>query len=175
MRDPVQQGLDQRASSTATAMTARPSPRPMNPMPSLVFALTLTAPEATPSRDGERRGHGGQVRREPGLLGDDRAVGLRQGEAAAADQLVRGAQQLHRIGVLPLGIAVGKQLADVARARGAEDGVGEGVRHGVGVRVPGEPARMGDGDAAEDERTARDEAVGVVADPHPGHARPAPR
>jgi hypothetical protein len=29
---------------------------------------------------------------------------------------------------------------------------------------------VGNGDAPEDERAARDEAVGVVTDPHTGHA-----
>ena len=76
--------------------------------------------------------------RERRLLGDDRAVGLRQRVARDRDELVRRAQQLHRVGVLPLRIGVGKQLADVARAGGAEDGVGERVRDGVGVRMAGE-------------------------------------
>ena len=61
-RDPVQQGFDQRASSVATAITASPSPRPMNPMPSLVLAFTLIAPGASAEPRGERRGHGAEVR-----------------------------------------------------------------------------------------------------------------
>ena len=50
LRDPREQGLDQQASSSATAMTASPSPRPMNPIPSFVLAFTLIAPAVRPSR-----------------------------------------------------------------------------------------------------------------------------
>ena len=35
---------------------------------------------------------------------------------------------------------------------------------------PARPCGVGNGDAAEDERAARDEAVGVVADADAGHA-----
>ena len=91
----------------------------MKPMPSFVFALTLMAPAAETELAGERGGHGGEMRPELGLLGDDGEVGLRQRVAAAAHQLVRGAQQLHGVGVLPLRIVVGKELADVAGRGGA--------------------------------------------------------
>ena len=61
-------------------------------------------------------------------------------------------------------------LADVARAGGAKDGVGQRVRDRVGIRVAGQALGMGNGDAAQDEGAARDEAVGVVTDPHARHA-----
>src|SRR5262249_47822431 len=48
-REPREQVFDQRASTTATANTAIPSPRPTNPMPSLVFAFIPTASGAMPS------------------------------------------------------------------------------------------------------------------------------
>ena len=166
LRDPVEQGLDQRASSTTTAMTASPSPRPMKPMPSFVFAFTLTAPASTPSRAASAADMAPTCGCQLRELGDDRAVRLREREPAAADELMGGAQELHRVRVLPLRIAIGKQLADVARAGGAEDGVGQRVRDRVGIRVAGQALRVRNGDAAQDERAARDEAVGVVADPH---------
>ena len=139
-------------------------------MPSLVFALTLTAPPSTPEPGRERRGHRGQVGSERRPLGDDRAVRLGEGEAAAADQLVRRAEELHRIRVLPLRIGVRKQLPDVPGPGGAQNGVGQRMRHRVGVRMPGQALRVRNDDAPEDERAARDEAVGVVADPHASHA-----
>ena len=83
---------------------------------------------------------------------------------------MRRAEQLHGIGVLPLRVAVGKELADVAGTRGAENRVGERVRHGVGIAMPGEPALMRNGHAAKHQRASRDEAVGVVPDPHSAHA-----
>ena len=65
-------------------------------------------------------------------------------QPAAADQLVRGAEQLHRVRVLPLRIAVGKELADVARAGGAEDRVGQRVRDRVGIRMAGQARASGE-------------------------------
>ena len=67
-------------------------------------------------------------------------------------------------------IGVGKERADAAGAGGAEDGIGEGMGHDVGVGVPGEALRMRDGDAAEHEAAARREAMGVVADSRACHA-----
>lgn len=40
LQEPQQIGQVRASSSSATAITAMPSPRPMNPIPSLVFALT---------------------------------------------------------------------------------------------------------------------------------------
>ena len=42
----------------------------------------------------------------------------------------------------------------------------------VGVGVPAQPELVGDLDAAEDQRPARDEAVAVVADPDRAGAHP---
>ena len=42
------------------------------------------------------------------------------------------------------GIGVGKELADVAGGRGAEDGVGERVGHRVGIGVAGEARADGE-------------------------------
>jgi hypothetical protein len=45
--------------------------------------------------------------------------------------------------------------AEIALADGAEDGIGERVRHGVGVAVTGEAACALDDYAAEDEGSVR--------------------
>ena len=140
----------------------------MNPIPSLVLAFTWTAPA-----DAEPGGEGTAIAARCGAS-FGRSVMTEQsacdGEAATANQLVGRAQQLHRVRVLPLRIAVGKELADVPGTGRAENSIGERVGHRVGIRMSGQPVRVRDGDAAQDERPARDEAVGVVADPHAGHA-----
>ena len=53
------------------------------------------------------------------------------------------------------------------RAGGAEQGVGHGVQHDVGVGVADQPARVLDPDAAQDQGPALDQPVRVVTDPHP--------
>ncbi len=79
LRHPPEQGLDQRASSVATAMTAMPSPRPMNPIPSLVLALRLTEPGLAPNRSARVAAICCEVGAQPGLFGDDGQVGLLAG------------------------------------------------------------------------------------------------
>ena len=98
-------------------------------------------------------------------LGDDGEIGLHQRVAPPAHQLVRGAEQLHRIGVLPLGIGVGKELADVPGRGGAEDRVGQRVGDRVGVGVSGQAARRrGMRTPPSTSGRPSDEAVRVVAD-----------
>jgi hypothetical protein len=84
--------------------------------------------------------------------------------AAPPHQLVRGAEELHGVRVLPLRVGVGKQLADVPRSRRAEDGVGERMGDGISVRVPRETARVGDAHPREQKRARIGEAVRIVAD-----------
>ena len=74
--EPLQQRFDQRASSVATAITASPSPLPMNPMPSFVLAFTLMAPGASPSRAASAAPMPPRCGPELGRLGDDGEVGL---------------------------------------------------------------------------------------------------
>ena len=63
-------------------------------------------------------------------------------------------------------------LADVAEAGGAEQGVGDRVKHDVGIAVAGEAAVVRDLDAAEHDRAFAGEGVDVEA--HAG-ARDEPR
>src|SRR5260221_5217624 len=55
-------------------------------------------------------------------------------------------------------------LADVAKAGGAEQGIGEGVKDDVGIAVAGEAAVMGQLDSAEHDRPVSGEGVDVEAD-----------
>ena len=72
-----------------------------------------------------------------------------------------------RVGILPARVGVGVELADVAEAGGAEQGVGDGVQHHVGVGMADQAARMLDADAAQDQRPAFGQPVRVVPDADP--------
>ena len=67
-------------------------------------------------------------------------------------------------------IVIGKVGADVAEAGRAEQGVADGVGHGIGVAVTGQAAPL-DGHPGEDQRTVRVVAEGmdVEAEPDPGN------
>ena len=78
-------------------------------------------------------------------------------------------QEQPRVGVLPARVGVGVGVADVAEAGGAEQGVGDGVQHHVGVGVADQPARVLDRHAAEDQRPALDQAVRVVPGTNADH------
>ena len=84
----------------------------------------------------------------------------------------RSTEQIDARRALPLRIGVGKMPADVAGPRGAENRVGDGVAHGVGVRMSGEAALERNGDAAENQRPPLDQPVQVVANAR--SAGPAP-
>ena len=146
-------------------MQAIPSPRPIQPMPSLVVALTLTRAEVASARI---RSISLAVRRQPRLLADERRVDV---DDPAGDRADDGAQQVDRVGVAPALLVVGEERADVAAAGGAEQGVDHRVGEDVGVGVPGEAALVLDLDPAEDQAAALREAVAVVADPDASSAQ----
>ena len=140
-------------------MQAIPSPRPIQPMPSLLVALTLTRAEVASAEDPLHLGRKGPIR---GSSQIERRVDV---DDPARDRADHGAQQVDRVGVAPGLVVVGEERADVALAGGAEQGVDHGVGEHVGVGVPGEAARVIDLDPAEDEAAPLGEAVAVVADP----------
>jgi pimeloyl-ACP methyl ester carboxylesterase len=82
------------------------------------------------------------------------------------------AQQLHRVGVLPDGVAVGEVLADVAQPGRAEQRVGDRVGEDVGVGVAGEAGLVRDLHAAEDEPAPGRERVRVDPDAGAGAHQP---
>jgi hypothetical protein len=68
-----------------------------------------------------------------------------------------------------------EELADVTQAARSEDRVDHGMREHVGVRVPGEAARVLDLDPAEGQSLVLSESVAVVADPNAqGHQASSP-
>jgi hypothetical protein len=70
------------------------------------------------------------------------------------------------------GVGVRVEVADVAEGCRAEQCVGDCVQDDVGVGVTGQPARVLDADAAEDERSAVNEAVRVVTGADAEHDYP---
>ena len=112
-------------------------------------------------RPGEAGAHRIAHRRDARLLSDQHAIGVHELVTRALDNLVRALEKPERRSVEPLWIGGGKEVADVATARGAEDGVDERVGENVAVGVAGEPALAREVDAAEYERDVVAEAVGV--------------
>src|SRR6202034_4441610 len=80
-----------------------------------------------------------------------------------------------RIGVAIALVAVGKMLADISEAGGAEQCVDHCVGEHVGVGVAVEAQLTGDLHATEDQRPTRDQPMGVVANAaERSHRTPAP-
>ena len=136
----------------------------MWPTRSPVLALTFTSPTASPSRPARLARIGRLDGAEFRLLGEDDHVEIDHAPAVAVQARERFTEEEGGVGAAQRGSVVGVGVADVAEAGGAEQGVGDGVQHDVGVAVAGEAARMLDADAAEQERPAGFEPVGVVSD-----------
>lgn len=118
---------------------------------------------------GEVGAHGVFVGGEPGAFEDDGGVEVFDVPAARGGAVGGGGEE--DLGVLGFvaRVGVGEELADVGEAKGAEDGIGDGVVEGVAIGVGGWAGVVGEGNAAEDEGAApaggREgfEAVEVVA------------
>ena len=104
---------------------------------------------------------------ELGPLEDDGNVEVAEGVPGFAHEPVGLGDEEVGGGVLPAGVVVGEELADVGLGESAEDGVGGGVVDDIAVAVPGWAAVVVEFDAADDEGAAGFEAVEVeaVADP----------
>ena len=152
---------------SATAWAARPSPRPVKPRPSVVVARTLTFPASTPSAPASfslisvrasairgscpTRTQSALTRRQPASRTSRYAFQRRSTEEAPRYCSSSGREE-------------GADVAEVCRA---EERVDERVRDHVSVRMPDEPARVLERDAAQDERYAVLECVRVDPDPDP--------
>ena len=110
----------------------------------------------------------GHVRRHARRLRDDGGVDVDDLQLQRGELLRHVAQQLAAVDALELGIGVGKVLADVAEAGGAEQRVADRVQQHVGVGMAVEPFLMRDVDAADDELAPGDQRMHVeaLADPH---------
>ena len=148
-------------------MQAMPSPRPIQPMPSLVVALTLTRAEGL----GEDPLHLGPVRAEPRLLADQRRVDVDDPAARACPGRPSAGRSSRRRASAP---RRGGTACRCRRGRAAprRASITAWVRTSAS-EWPARPALVLDLDPAEDQPPAGGEAVAVVADPDPD-AHPAP-
>ena len=103
------------------------------------------------------------MRREFRLLGDDRDVDIGDLRIHRVDDALRLGNEARGVRAFPLRILRGEMLADVARAGRAQEGVGDRVQYGVGIRVAGQTAALRDTDAAEDQRACLVERMNVDA------------
>ncbi len=87
---------------------------------------------------------------------------------ASRTAVTQRAEQVHRIGILPTGVGVGKASAEVAERRRTQQRIGERVREHVAVGVSERTAFERNANAAEDQRASLDEPMRIeaVADAH---------
>ena len=97
--------------------------------------------------------HGIAVWGDLGLLAGNGAVGIDKLKAQLAHIVHHTGKQYHRIGTLVGRVGIGEQLADVSPAAGAQNGVGQGVREHIGIRVAQQAALVGNVDTADDTST----------------------
>src|SRR2546429_6366315 len=77
-----------------------------------------------------------------GLLDIPSVGGAREAETRLDHTQVRALEQIERIGVPPAGIRRGEHLPAAAQTGGAANGVREGVRHPIGVRLSPQSASV---------------------------------
>lgn len=107
--------------------------------------------------------HGIAVRGDFGLLAGNGAVGIDKLKAQLARIVHHTGKQHHRVGALIGRIGVGEQFADVSPAAGAQNGVGQGVREHIGIRVAQQTALIGNVDPADNTSTTLHQTVNVIA------------
>src|SRR5437762_2687765 len=96
---------------------------------------------------------------------DDRDVDRSELEAGLRDTAADVGEQLGAHDAAWRPIVGGEQAAEIAQARGPEQGVRDGVKDDVTVGVSEETWRSRDLDAAETERRPGPERVAVMAEP----------
>src|SRR4051794_21578634 len=112
----------------------------------------------------QQRRHLGLVRREPGLLADHGDVDVDHGTPQPADD---HAQQVDRVGVLPLRLVVGEELAEAPQCKCSEQGVDDGMGQAAGAGAPRQPAVVLDLDSTDHEALSLDEPMAVVTGSDP--------
>ena len=155
--------------TSAVAMAATPSPRPVRPSPSVVVAERLTG---AASAVGERGGRLVAARAEARDVADDLHRDVADLPAGVAHAAGRLGQERDARGAGPLGLGGAEVGAEVAEPGRGEEGVAGGVRGDVGVRVALEPGGLvRPGEAGEVHRDAHHEPVHVGADADAGARR----
>ena len=144
-------------------------------MPSLVLPFTLTAPTATPSARATLPRIASTCGASFGRSAITTASTLTMTHSRRRLTMAAARRSRSRLSAsLNCGIGIRKVTADVTRARGAENGVGDGVTHGIRIRMSHQPLVERNRDATEHERTPGDQPMQVVAVPD-SHRRRATR
>lgn len=97
---------------------------------------------------------------------EDDAVQVADPPTAPGNLRPGGAEHPGRVPAPIRRIAVGKQLANVAQGRRAEQGVGHRVKKDIGIAVPYGLHMMGNAYSADNQRPAGPKPVCVVPDSH---------
>jgi len=84
------------------------------------FAFDVHAGRLNAQISGNVGAHGGNVRREFGLLRDDGGIHVHNAPAQSLHALIRFAQQYAAVGIFEFGGGIGEMAADVAQARRAK-------------------------------------------------------
>lgn len=106
-----------------------------------------------------------------GFLGDEGGVDIDQAALVKGD-LPGGFLEEDAAGdILPAGIGVFEEMADIIFTQGAEDGIADGMQEGIGIRVSIEASEVGNFNAAEDQFPAFDEGMDIVSDADADHGR----
>ena len=82
-------------------------------------------------------------------------------DIALAHTLRRGTQQRQRIRAFEGRVGVGEMAADVAKAGGTEQGIDDRVQQRIRIRMPQQPAVVGNLDPAQQQLAAGHQRVGV--------------
>ena len=149
-------------------MVAMPSSRPMKPIFSEVVALTETRRTSMPQMRAMLLRIAADMRADLRALGDDGQVEIDDAAAARRTRSTANGKKGRRGRAVPFLVARREMRADVAFGQRAEQGVGQHVQPGIGVRMTLEPPVVRDGDAAEDDGVAGHERMNVVAVADPG-------
>jgi len=115
-------------------------------------------------RFGEDFAHFGKVRAEFGTLENDDGVNVFDDETLGVEESAGVLEKDETVGAFPLGIGVGEMRADVAEARGTEQGVAKSVSEDVAIGMTNRTFVEGDLDTADDELPTFREAMKIVAD-----------
>src|SRR5262249_41891580 len=109
------------------------------------------------------------MRKEFWLLGDQGSIDVNDPTLKLLN-FSRGFFKENAAGrAFPPGIGVGKKVADVRLANGAQEGITNGVHQDVGIGVTLQTFAMGDFDSTEDEFSTHDQRMNVVPNTHMNH------
>ena len=113
------------------------------------------------------------MRRQFGLLGDQRRVDIDRAPAFLGQQGDCGAQQHAAVGAFVTRVGIGKMAADIAERHRTEQRIGNRMQQRIGVGMTEQAGGVGNLDPAENQLAAFDQFMHVVTLPDPKiHLRP---